>query len=330
MSIPETMQAAYIGRTGTADQIRIGPLPVPRPGATDVLVRMQATAVNHVDLFVRSGAFPTHTPFPFVIGRDLVGTVVESGMGATGFCPGDRVWCNSLGHAGRQGACAEFAVVAAERLYHLPDGVEAENAAAVLHAAGTAHIGLVRETGLRAGQTALIEGAAGGVGSAAVQMATVMGARVIATAAPEDADWCRACGAAAVFDYHAENRYEQVRQATPAGIDLWWDQSGRHHFAQCLSLLAHGATIVVTAGLRGTAPPLPVGALYTRDVTLRGFAISNAAANDLAAAAATINTMLARGQLRGRIGAIHNLTETAAAHRLLESGARRGRIVIVP
>src|SRR5699024_9875534 len=116
---------------------------------------------------------------PFVIGRDLVGTVAAVGAGVAGFAVGDRVWCNSLGHDGRQGAFAEYAVVAADRLSPRPDGVEPQAAAAVLHAAATAHIGLVREARLAAGDTVFVEGAGGAVGSAITQMATAMGARVI-------------------------------------------------------------------------------------------------------------------------------------------------------
>lgn len=110
--------------------------------------RCEPREVNHVDLFVRSVAFPTHTSFLFVIGRDLVGTVVAAGPGAADFSVGRRVWCNSLGHDGRQGAFSEYAVVSAERLYPLPAGVAPEEAAALLHGAATAHIGLNREASL--------------------------------------------------------------------------------------------------------------------------------------------------------------------------------------
>src|SRR5699024_6878358 len=128
MTNPDIMRAAYIEQVGAVGNIRFGELPVPRPGPTDVLVKMLASGVNHVDLFVRSGAFQTHTPFPFVIGRDLVGTVVTPGGGVHQFQPGDRVWCNSLGHDGRQGAIAEYAVVPAERLYPLPNDVAPKQA----------------------------------------------------------------------------------------------------------------------------------------------------------------------------------------------------------
>lgn len=120
---PAVMAAAYITSHGPADSIQAGDLPVPAPGPTDVLVRTEALSVNHVDTFVRSGAYRTHTPFPFIIGRDLVGTVATHGTGVPGFRAGDRVWCNSLGHDGRQGSFAQYALVPVERLYRLPEGV---------------------------------------------------------------------------------------------------------------------------------------------------------------------------------------------------------------
>ena len=150
------MRAAYITELGPADAIRVGELPTPVPGPTDVLVRVELVVVDPVDTLVRSGAYRTPTPFPFVVGRDLVGTVAEAGAGAAGFAPGDRVWCNSLGHDGRQGSFAEFAVVPAERLYHLPDGADPVASVAVLHPAATAYLALFRHGRLRPGESVYV------------------------------------------------------------------------------------------------------------------------------------------------------------------------------
>lgn len=331
MTIPQSMRAAFIQKTGGIDQIQVGELPVPRPGPTDILVRMEASEVNFVDLFVRSGAYRTHIPFPFIIGRDLVGTVVEIGSGVGQFSVGERVWCNSLGHAGRQGAWAEYAIVSEERLYPLPTGVDVEQAAAVLHAAATAHIGLVREAKLTVGETLFVEGGGGAVGSAVVQLASAMGVRVIASDSREASEWCRSCGADVVFDYHREDLYERVREVAPNGIDVWWDTSGRNDFTRCLPLLARGGRGVIMSGLKGMADPvLPVGALYTHDVTLHGFAISNATVTDLAAAATTINRLLSARRLKARVGATYHLADAAQAQLDLELHKVRGRIVLIP
>lgn len=330
MTLPQTMHAAFIRETGGIDTIQFGELPVPHPGPTDVLVQLQASAVNHVDLFVRSGAYRTHTPFPFVIGRDLVGTVRACGAGVDTFTPGDAVWCNSLGHHGRQGAYAEYAVVPADRLYRLPAGVQPESAAAVLHTAGTAYLGLVREARAQAGETLFLEGGGGGVGSAILQMARTLGLRVMTSASTQDEAWCRALGANEVLDYHRPDLYEAVRRASPEGIDLWWDTSGHNRFAQCLPLLNQGARILLMSGLQGSEPALPVGALYTRDIRVCGFAISNASTADLAQAARFINRQLAAGALRSRIGATYWLADAAQAQAALAAGQVRGRILVLP
>jgi hypothetical protein len=120
------MCAAFFGRLGPPEVVEIGELPV--PGPTDVLVEADVAVIDPVDTLIRSGRWRTDTPFPFVTGRDLVGTVRTAGPG-TRFSPGDRVWSNSLGVAGRQGACSEYAVVPGERLYSLPGGVAAKAAA---------------------------------------------------------------------------------------------------------------------------------------------------------------------------------------------------------
>src|SRR5699024_8578603 len=329
MNRPKRMTAAFTDVLGGVETIRVGDLPVPEPGATEVLVRMEASEVNHVDLFVRSGAFPTPLTFPFVIGRDLVGTVVAVGEAAQQFSPGDRVWSNSLGHDGRQGAFSEFVAAPAERLYRLPDGIDPAEAAPVLHAAGTAHIGLVREARLRPGETIVVGSASGAVGTAVVQLAAAMGARVIAGASTGDEEWVADCGAETVIDKHAEDFHRHVEQAAPGGVDVWWDPSGADDYNRSVPLLAQGARVIAMAGMQA-APRLPIGQLYTRDASLLGFAISNASAADLAEAAQAINRMLATGRLRGRVGATFHLAEAAEAHRALESGGVRGRILILP
>ena len=197
------MRAAFFSEPGPAEVGEVGEvgeLPVPVPGPADVLVAAEVAVINPVDILIRSGRWPSLTPFPFVTGRDLAGTVSAAGAGS-GFSPGDRVWSNSLGHAGRQGSCADYAVVPGDRLYRLPDDADAVQAAAAVHSAGTAFIGLHHRARARAGQTILIGGAAGGVGSALVRFAREAGLRVIATARPSDHARCLQQGASTVFDF---------------------------------------------------------------------------------------------------------------------------------
>ncbi|GAA3942583.1 NADPH:quinone reductase [Microbacterium soli] len=324
-----TTKAAFIRERGGVDRIQIGPVPVPDLGPTDVLVRMEASAVDHVDLFVRSGAYDTPTPFPFVLGRDLVGIVDAVGFGVPGLAPGTRVWTSSLGHGGRQGALSELVVVGIDRLYRLPDGVSALDAAPLLHTASTAHLGLSRHARLQPGEVLFVAGGGGGVGSAVIQLAAHRGATVIASASARDADWCLSLGARVVIDYAADDVDEQIARAAPDGIDVWWDNSGRHDFSALLPRMRQGGRVILMAGMTAR-PVLPIGAVYTRDISLLGFAISNASVTDLADSARVVNSLLAAGRLRARVGATFHLDETAAAHRAMESGDVTGRIVIVP
>jgi NADPH:quinone reductase-like Zn-dependent oxidoreductase len=320
------MRAAYITELGPAEAVRVGELPVPAPGPTDVLVRVEVVVVNPVDTLVRSGAYATPTPFPFVVGRDLVGTVAVAGPGAAGFTPGDRVWCNSLGHGGRQGSFAEHAVVPAERLYHLPAGVDPVAAVAVLHPAATAWLALFGHGGLRPTETVYVGGAAGNVGTALTGLARAGGARVLAGARPEDAGWCRSAGAAEVVDYRDPDLRGRLATLAPGGIDLYVDTSGHLDLPGAIDLLALGGRIMLLAG-GGQRLTLPAGPLYTHDRRILGFAISRATTAELAEAAAVLNDRLAAGDLPARVRAVWPLERTAEAHQAVERGLR-GRTVL--
>lgn len=294
-----------------------------------MLVRSLVSDVNHVDLFVRSGAYRTPLPLPFVLGRDLVGTVAEAGTDTIGFAPGDLVWTNSMGHAGRQGTWSEFVAVPADRLYRLPNGVDPVTAVPVLHTAATAHLGLFRRAHLTAGDVVFVGGAGGGVGTATVQLARAAGARVVGTASPRDFDWCLAQGADEVFDYHDPDLFGLLRDAAPEGYGIWWDNGGHHDFAATLPLMRQGGSIVVAAGM-SAAPTLPIGQLYLHDISIHGFVISNASVDDLAAAAQAINGMLADGRLTARVAERLPLSEARRAHELMESGSAKGRVLVTP
>ncbi|MFD4906531.1 NADPH:quinone reductase [Kitasatospora purpeofusca] len=322
------MRAAFIPRLGPASDIRYGEVPEPVPGPTDVLVDVAAVSVNPVDTFVRSGLFRTPLPFPFVIGRDLVGTVARVGPGAPRFTPGDRVWTNSLGHDGRQGAAAERAAVPADRLYHLPPGVDPTTAVAVVHPAATAYLALFTHGGLRTGETVLVAGGGGNVGGALIVLAAEAGARVVATARPADAEHCRALGATEVLDYRAPDLPDLVRAACPGGVDLHLDTSGTNDLTTAVDLLAPRGRIVLLAGAR-SRPELPAGQLYMKDGSIRGFVISHASGAELADAAATVNRLLAAGRLRPRALEIRPLSAAADTHQRLEKGELNGRRVVL-
>lgn len=328
------MKAAFIESLGSPEEIIYDDLPAPKAGRGDVLVRVEAVAVDPIDTYIRSGEYQTELPFPFVIGRDLVGIVEEVGKGASRFAPGDRVWTNSLGYDGRQGSFAEYASVEEARLYLLPGGVDPVDAVAVLHYAATAFAGLARHARLREGEVVFVNGGAGNVGTAVLQIATAMGARVMASASgEEDISWCKRWGAELVIDYKQRDVVAELREVAPEGVDVNWDTTGGPDLDKAVEPLAFRGRIVLMAGLN-QRPELPVGALYTTDTRIVGFAISNATVGELAEAAETINRMLGEGTLAARVNRIMPLSEAAEAHRLVEGTPNlspgRGRVVLRP
>lgn len=328
--IPTTMRAALIDQRGPVDQIRIDTIAVPALGPTDVLVEVQYVAVNPIDTFVRSGHYMTLLPFPFVIGRDLVGIVVAAGSGVNSFKVGDAVWANSLGHAGRQGCTSTYAVVAADRLYPLPHGVDPAVAIGVFHPAASAYLAIATHAQAQAGETVYIAGGAGHVGSAAIVIAARAGARVIASAAADDHDYCRSLGADIVLDYRDSELVDKISTAAPHGLDVHLDTAARHDLDAAVHLLAHRGRLILMAGLKAR-PEFPVGALYTRDARVLGFAISNAGVAELRSAALRVNKLLADGTLAPRNTEIMPLAEAEHAHQRLEAGNARGvRLVIKP
>jgi NADPH:quinone reductase-like Zn-dependent oxidoreductase len=312
------MRAAFVERLGPPDTIRYGSLPEPVPAEDEVLVDVQVTTVNPVDTFVRSGAFRTEVVLPLILSRDLVGTVAVSGHG---FAAGERVWCNSLGHGGRQGAAATRAAVPATRLYRLPPDVDPTRAVAVIHPAATAYLALHTHGGLRPGATVLVVGAGGNVGSAVVAMAVAAGATVYASASAADRDYCQSLGATETFDYRAP-------RPTLPPVDLYVDCAGINDLPTAVDHLAERGRMVLLAGA-ATRPTLPVGPLYTKDCSIAGFVISHATERELSTAATTINSLLRNDVLHPKEVEEHPLSAAAKTHERMENGDLHGRRVVL-
>lgn len=331
-----TMQAAFIRRTGSPDVIEVGSLPVPAPEPREVLVRVAAAAVNPIDTYIRAGTVPMPLPFPFVVGCDLAGTVAAVGADVESLRPGDRVWGSNQGLLGRQGTCAEFAAVDERWLYRTPAAVSDRDAAAAALVSITAHLGLVDSAAVTAGETIFVNGGSGGVGTAVVQIAKALGARVIASAGtPEKRDRVRALGADVVLDYRRDDLVEAVREVAAEGVHVYWETLREPAFDQAVAMLGEGGRMVLMAG-RDARPAFPVGPFYVKGCKLFGFAMFKASAGRQAAAAADINRWLAAGRLRPCIDRVLPLERTAEAHAVQEaatiqrSGGLAGKIVIEP
>lgn len=330
------MRAAHLLQTGAPEVIRVGAIADPEPGPRDVLVRVGACAVNPIDTYVRSGAVAFPLPRPFVVGCDLAGEVVAVGSEVATLRPGMRVWGSNQGLLGRQGTFAELAAVDERWLYPTPDGVDDRDAAAAALVSITAHLGLVTHAAVRPGETVFVNGASGGVGTAVVQVARAIGARVVGTAGTEaKRRRLLEAGAEAVFDYRRDDLVAAARAACPQGIQVYWETQREPAFDRAVELLADEGRIVVMAG-RDARPAFPVGPFYVKGCRMVGFAMFKADWRLQAAAAADLNRWLADGRLRVPIDRILPLEETARAHGLQEastvgrSGALAGKIVIVP
>lgn len=329
------MNAAYITRTGPPDAIQYGTLPDPAPPTgSRVRVRVGAVSVNPIDTYIRAGLVKMDLPFPFVIGCDLAGVVEAVGPEATRFKPGDRVWGSNQGLLGRQGTFAESVVVDECWLYPTPSQVADEEAAAVSLVGITAHLGLVRDARLQRGETILVNGGGGAVGSTVVQVARLLGARVIATVgSPEKGEAVRALGAEQVIQYQTEDVEAAVKRIAPAGVQVWWETTREPDFDRAVTCLAARGRMVIMAG-REARPPFPVGPFYVKGCSLHGFVMFMAHPDEQRAAATDLNAWMAQGNLRVRIDRVLPLSDAAAAHRLQEentlgrSGALAGKIVL--
>lgn len=330
------MKAAYITRTGPPDVIEFGDLPDPKPGRKECLIKVAAVDVNPIDTYVRSGIIPAKLEFPFILGRDLAGTIVEVGPGVKGLKVGDCVWASNQGTEGRRGTFAELAAVHERWLYPIPDGAKEEDAAALSLVGITAHLGLVNHAVLRRGEVLFVNGGAGAVGSCVVQMAKIIGAKVIATAGTEEkVQACRELGADVAVNYKTQDVDEAIREFAPQGVNVWWETLREPNFERTVSMLALRGRMVLMAG-RDAKPMFPVGPFYVKDCSLHGFAMFNATPREQRASANAINRWMSEGKLKARIDRVLPLSATAEAHRLQEestvqqTGVLSGKLVLKP
>jgi NADPH:quinone reductase-like Zn-dependent oxidoreductase len=305
------MRAALAPELGGIDHIELGERPAPVPGAGQVLVRVRGAGVGPWDVGFLGGGFPG-IALPFVPGQEIAGVVEAAGDGA-GFRPGQGVY-GSLFPAG--GGFAELALASAERLAPTPAKATFIEAASLVVGAGTAHEGLTDRGRLRAGETVLITAAAGGVGSAAVQIAVALGARALGAASPGNHDYLRSLGASEVFDYHAADWVQQVRAAVPGGVDLLFDGAGGQTRDQAIGAVRDGgrAVFIVIQG-----PPAPL----ERGITGEPFA-----ARVLRPRLEALNRLVDAGQLRPQVATVLPLEQARQALTQVASRRTRGKVVL--
>jgi NADPH:quinone reductase len=322
------MKAIQVKQAGGPEALEYVDLPTPQPKTGQAVVKLAASGVNFIDVYFREGRYKT--PMPFVVGQEGAGTVVSVGTDVQSVKVSDRVaW------TGLQGAYAEYAVVPADRLVAIPDGVSDQQAAAAMLQGMTAHY-LSHDTHpLQRGETALVHAAAGGVGLLLVQMAHNLGARVVATVSTEEkAKLAKDAGADDVILYtQADFETETKRLMNGKGLDVVYDSVGKTTFEKGLNLLRPRGMMVLFGGSSGAVPPFDLialsqkGSLYLTRPTLVNYIVSR---EELVARSSAVFGMIASGKLKLRIEHTYSLSDAQQAHRDLQARKTTGKLLLIP
>ncbi len=320
------MQAIVFDRFGAADVLRLAMLAIPRPAPGEVLIAVGYAGVNPADWKTRAGWLSRYFDyqFPFVPGFDVAGRVAAVGDGVTGLAPGDRVVAASNQGMGRNGTYADYVIAAAERVVALPNHVTLTDAATLPTAGMTAWQAVIDSGAVAEGGRVLVHGGAGGTGSFAIQLARMAGARVAATCSPGNTDYVRRLGAEIAIDRHGDIA-AQLRDWAPDGVDLVVDTVGQGSLSQAVALTRPGGTVAPIATLIADEAPHDADLAAARSVRIlpvsSTFAEQGRQLRGLVAA-------LAAGQIAAPAVTLLPLAEAAAAHRLVEAGRVRGKLLL--
>ncbi|WP_298991958.1 quinone oxidoreductase [uncultured Pseudokineococcus sp.] len=319
------MRAAQVRRTGGPEVVEVVDVEEPRPGPGQVLVEVDAAGVNFIDTYQRSGTYPVTTPFG--LGLEGAGRVVAAGEGAD-LAEGALVaWKQA------PGSCAERVVVDAAEAVPVPDGVDAETAAALMLQGLTAQYLCASTYAVAPGDVVVVHAAAGGVGLLLTQMVELRGGRVLATTStPEKAELARRAGAEEVHGY--EDFAARARELTDGeGVAAVYDGVGRATFAQGLDALRPRGTMVLFGGASGQVEPLDLqqlnakGSLYVTRPSLAAYTRTRA---ELLERAGAVLGWAEQGRLSVRVGGRYALEDVARAHEDLEGRRTTGKLLVLP
>ena len=321
------MRAIQVSRAGGPEVLELVNLPVPQPDPGQVLVKVEAAGVNFIDTYLREGRYPA--PLPFVLGQEGAGTVAALGEGVAGFREGERVaW------TGVRGGYAEYAAIPASELVHVPEGISAEQAAAVMTQGLTAHYLAYDTYAIQRGDTILVHAGAGGVGLLLTQIAKMRGARVLTTVSTDEkAELSRAAGANRVILYTRESFLDAVKDDTGGkGLPVVYDSVGKTTFEDSLKCLRPRGLMALYGGSSGAVPPFDLirlsqmGSLYVTRPTLKDYVQTRA---ELEARTADVFGWMQHGKLDVRIGQRYRLDEAAQAHIDLQGRKTTGKVLLI-
>lgn len=319
-------QHELVGPSG----LRVDELPDPTPGAGEILVDVRAAGVNFPDVLLSRGKYQFKPEPPFVPGGEIAGVVRAVGAGVTSLAVGDRVAATMI-----HGAFAERVVVHEAAAVKLPDAVSFEIAAATLLTYATTVHALVDRANLRAGETLLVLGAAGGVGTAAVEIGKVLGAKVIAAASTDDKiAFCKEHGADEGIVYTREDLKERTKALTNgAGADVVYDPVGGPYSEAALRSIAWEGRLLVVGFAAGDIPKIPLNLVLLKGCQIVGvfwgsFVMRTPEKN--LANARRIFDWVAEGKLRPHVDEVLPFARAAEALERLEQRQVKGKIVLVP
>jgi NADPH:quinone reductase len=322
------VQAIRVEETGGPDVLRLETLPDPSPGPGEALVQIEATGVNFMEVYQRTGLY--RSPLPFTPGGEGAGRVMAVGEGVSGLKVGDRVASVNL-----QGSYAELARAAAERLVPVPEGLETSLAAAALLQGLTAHYLSTSTFPLREGSWCLVHAAAGGVGLLLCQIAKARGARVIGTVSTEEkAVLASEAGADHVILYTKQDFVSETRRLTRGrGVSVVYDSVGRTTFGGSLDCLEPRGMLVLFGQSSGPVEPVDPqllnskGSLFLTRPTLTHYVATR---EELLSRSGDLFRWLETGQLKVRVDRTYPLAEAATAHRALEGRETTGKVLLLP
>ena len=318
------MKAIRVKEFGGPEVLQLEDVPTPQPGPGEVLMRIYATGINPVETYIRAGKYARLPKLPYTPGNDGAGVVEQAGANVTEFKAGDRVY--TAGSV--TGTYAEFTLCKKEQVHPLPANVSFAQGAALGTPYATAYRGLLQRAVAKPGETALVHGASGGVGIAAVQLARAHGLRVFGTAGSQEGlRLVREQGAHEVFDHRTPDHFDQVMKATGGhGIDVIVEMLANVNLGKDLTILAKGGRVVII-GSRGPAEINPRDTMQ-RDADIRGMILPNTPPAEMASIHAALVAGLEEGALRPVIGKEFPLADAAEAHRAVMEPGALGKIVL--
>ena len=331
MAIPETMRVVEITEPGPPDALRIRTRPVPVPGAGEVSIRVAAAGVNRADTMQRKGNYPPPPGASDIPGLEVSGTVAAVGEGVSDLVVGDEVCALLTG-----GGYAEYCLAPAPQCLPIPAGVSLVDAAALPEAYATVWTNVIDRGRLEAGESLLVHGGSSGIGTVAIQLARLLGARIFATAGtPAKCAACVELGAERAIDYRAEDFAAVLGEATGGrGVDLILDMVGGAYLQRNLASLAIEGRLVVIALMEGATAELDLARLMSRRLTVTGATLRARSiaqkAEIMMALRARVWPRFASEELRPIVHAAYPLADAAEAHRVMESSVHTGKLLLVP